>query len=210
MWRGAPHRTRHALGHNHSMDVLKTFGLFVLTALAEIVGCYLPYLWLKQGHTVWLLVPAAAALALRRVAFAAPGRCGARLCGLWWRVHRRGHHVALDRRSRGTDGDRLGRCKRESARDGHHPVRFARGRVTVLGSSVAKMPPELAAATDGAIGYLRRPTLAVWRHARPASAATLNAAPAKNVNEAPNRSHSQPATPLATSRATPLTRLKNP
>ena len=46
------------------MDVLKTFGLFVLTALAEIVGCYLPYLWLKQGHTVWLLVPAAAALAL--------------------------------------------------------------------------------------------------------------------------------------------------
>ena len=46
------------------MDILKTFGLFVLTALAEIVGCYLPYLWLKQGHTVWLLVPAAAALAL--------------------------------------------------------------------------------------------------------------------------------------------------
>jgi len=45
------------------MDVLKTFGLFVVTALAEIVGCYLPYLWLRQGHTAWLLVPAAAALA---------------------------------------------------------------------------------------------------------------------------------------------------
>jgi small multidrug resistance family-3 protein len=28
------------------MDLLKTFGLFVVTAVAEIVGCYLPYLWL--------------------------------------------------------------------------------------------------------------------------------------------------------------------
>ena len=43
---------------------MKTFGLFVLTALAEIVGCYLPYLWLKQGRTAWLLVPAALSLAL--------------------------------------------------------------------------------------------------------------------------------------------------
>ena len=46
------------------MDPLKTFGLFALTALAEIVGCYLPYLWLKQGKSIWLLLPAAAALAL--------------------------------------------------------------------------------------------------------------------------------------------------
>jgi len=37
------------------MDVLKTFGLFVLTALAEIVGCYLPWLWLKQDRSAWLL-----------------------------------------------------------------------------------------------------------------------------------------------------------
>jgi hypothetical protein len=28
--------------------LLQTLGLFVLTALAEIVGCYLPYLWLKK------------------------------------------------------------------------------------------------------------------------------------------------------------------
>lgn len=46
------------------MDVLKTFGLFVLTAVAEIVGCYLPYLWLRQERSAWLLVPAAASLAL--------------------------------------------------------------------------------------------------------------------------------------------------
>ncbi len=43
--------------------MLKTFGLFALTALAEIVGCYLPWLWLKQAHSAWLLLPAAASLA---------------------------------------------------------------------------------------------------------------------------------------------------
>jgi small multidrug resistance family-3 protein len=46
------------------MDALKTFLLFVVTAVAEIVGCYLPYLWLKQDRSAWLLVPAAASLAL--------------------------------------------------------------------------------------------------------------------------------------------------
>lgn len=46
------------------MELLKTFGLFVVTAIAEIVGCYLPYLWLKKNGSAWLLVPAAASLAL--------------------------------------------------------------------------------------------------------------------------------------------------
>jgi len=46
------------------MDLLKTFLLFVVTAIAEIVGCYLPYLWLQQGRSAWLLVPAAASLGL--------------------------------------------------------------------------------------------------------------------------------------------------
>ncbi|WZX23338.1 YnfA family protein [Myxococcus stipitatus] len=41
----------------------RTFGLFVVTALAEIVGCYLPYLWLREGRSAWLLVPAALSLA---------------------------------------------------------------------------------------------------------------------------------------------------
>ena len=43
---------------------MKTFLLFVVTALAEIVGCYLPYLWLRKGGSAWLLLPAAASLAL--------------------------------------------------------------------------------------------------------------------------------------------------
>jgi small multidrug resistance family-3 protein len=42
----------------------KTIGLFILTALAEIIGCYLPYLWLREGKTIWLLVPGALSLAI--------------------------------------------------------------------------------------------------------------------------------------------------
>lgn len=43
---------------------MTTLALFVLTALAEIAGCYLPYLWLRQGYSAWLLLPAALSLAL--------------------------------------------------------------------------------------------------------------------------------------------------
>jgi small multidrug resistance family-3 protein len=46
------------------MFELKTFGLFVVTALAEIVGCYLPYLWLAKRAPMWVLLPAAVSLAL--------------------------------------------------------------------------------------------------------------------------------------------------
>jgi small multidrug resistance family-3 protein len=45
------------------MIVRATF-LFVVTALAEILGCYLPWLWLREGRSPWLLVPAAVSLAL--------------------------------------------------------------------------------------------------------------------------------------------------
>lgn len=48
----------------NSVFILKTSGLFVATALAEIVGCFLPYLWLRKDGSVWLLVPAAVSLAL--------------------------------------------------------------------------------------------------------------------------------------------------
>lgn len=46
------------------MHALKILGLFTATALAEIIGCYLPWLWLRQGRSAWLLVPAALSLAL--------------------------------------------------------------------------------------------------------------------------------------------------
>ncbi len=44
--------------------MIKTLALFAVTALAEIVGCYLPWLWLRQQGSAWLLLPAAASLAL--------------------------------------------------------------------------------------------------------------------------------------------------
>ncbi len=44
--------------------IFRTIGLFFLTALAEIVGCFLPYLWLRKGGSVFLLVPAVCSLAL--------------------------------------------------------------------------------------------------------------------------------------------------
>lgn len=45
------------------MSELKTLALFALTALAEILGCYLPWLWLREGRSAWLLLPAALSLA---------------------------------------------------------------------------------------------------------------------------------------------------
>lgn len=42
---------------------LKILGLFLITAVAEILGCYLPYLWLREDKSVWLLVPGALSLA---------------------------------------------------------------------------------------------------------------------------------------------------
>ena len=46
------------------MTALRALLLFVATALAEIVGCYLPWLWLRAGKSPLLLLPAAASLAL--------------------------------------------------------------------------------------------------------------------------------------------------
>ncbi|HBP97046.1 MAG TPA: hypothetical protein DD679_15990, partial [Pantoea agglomerans] len=40
--------------------LIKTALLFFITALAEITGCFLPWLWLKKGGSAWLLLPAAA------------------------------------------------------------------------------------------------------------------------------------------------------
>ncbi|MGY0617309.1 YnfA family protein [Vibrio sp. FJH11] len=44
------------------MPEIKTLSLFVLTAIAEIIGCYLPYLWLREDKSALLLIPAALSL----------------------------------------------------------------------------------------------------------------------------------------------------
>lgn len=46
------------------MNLLTTTGLFAVTAVAEIAGCYLPLLWLQNRAPVWVLIPAAVSLAL--------------------------------------------------------------------------------------------------------------------------------------------------
>jgi small multidrug resistance family-3 protein len=45
------------------MIEIKTLFLFLVTAIAEILGCYLPYLWLKHEKSIWLLIPSAISLA---------------------------------------------------------------------------------------------------------------------------------------------------
>ncbi len=46
------------------MEYIKLTGLFAITAVTEIVGCYLPWLVLRQEKSAWLMVPAIASLLL--------------------------------------------------------------------------------------------------------------------------------------------------
>jgi small multidrug resistance family-3 protein len=43
---------------------MKTILLYIVTAIAEIAGCYFPYRWLRLDGPVWLLVPGALSLAV--------------------------------------------------------------------------------------------------------------------------------------------------
>ncbi|GAB3242428.1 YnfA family protein [Chitinimonas naiadis] len=44
------------------MPTLQPLLLYALTALAELVGCFLPLLWLQGKGSPWLLLPAALSL----------------------------------------------------------------------------------------------------------------------------------------------------
>jgi small multidrug resistance family-3 protein len=46
------------------VELLRLAFLFAITAIAEIIGCYLPWLVAKQGKSLLLLVPAALSLGL--------------------------------------------------------------------------------------------------------------------------------------------------
>ena len=46
------------------MELMRLIFLFAVTALTEIIGCYLPWLVFKQGKSYLLLLPAAMSLAL--------------------------------------------------------------------------------------------------------------------------------------------------
>lgn len=44
--------------------VITTFCLFFVTAIAEILGCYFPYLILNQGKSHWFWLPTVLSLAI--------------------------------------------------------------------------------------------------------------------------------------------------
>lgn len=44
--------------------IITTFFLFFITAIAEILGCYFPYLILNQGKSHWLWIPTVFSLAV--------------------------------------------------------------------------------------------------------------------------------------------------
>lgn len=46
------------------MNLPAVLGLFAVTALAEILGCWLVWLWARHGASAWWLVAAAVALAV--------------------------------------------------------------------------------------------------------------------------------------------------
>ena len=48
----------------HMPILARAAALFVMTAVAEILGCYLPYVVLRKGASLWLLLPAALSLAV--------------------------------------------------------------------------------------------------------------------------------------------------
>lgn len=46
------------------MNYFSTISLFAITAIAEIVGCYCIYAWLRLGKSYLLIIPSALSLAL--------------------------------------------------------------------------------------------------------------------------------------------------
>ncbi|MEB3766527.1 YnfA family protein [Acinetobacter sp. MD2] len=44
--------------------ILYVFGLFFITAIAELLGCYFPYLILNQGRSAWLWLPTVISLSI--------------------------------------------------------------------------------------------------------------------------------------------------
>lgn len=90
----------------------RTFGLFFATAVAELIGCYSPLLWLTGKGPAWLLGPAALSLAifwLAAVAASASKRQGVRDVRSGLHCHSIG--LAMDRRRDHAKLERRRRCR---------------------------------------------------------------------------------------------------
>ncbi len=53
-----------AFPSGNRIGLVRVGALFVFTAIAEILGCYLPWLVIRQERPVWLWLPAFASLGL--------------------------------------------------------------------------------------------------------------------------------------------------
>src|SRR5690554_2174278 len=67
--------------------ILTTVCLFLVTAVAEILGCYFPYLILNQGKSHWLWLPTVLALAVFVWLLTLHPGIRANLRRLWWNLH---------------------------------------------------------------------------------------------------------------------------
>lgn len=70
------------------LELTKLTALFGVTALAAIVGCYLPWLVLTRRIGVAVVTAPRILGPVFLAAHAASDNCGPHLCGIWWRIHR--------------------------------------------------------------------------------------------------------------------------
>jgi small multidrug resistance family-3 protein len=62
-WCISPNLPWFDISYTVNMILMRATFIFILTACAEILGCYLAYLCLRENKSAWLLLPAAGSLA---------------------------------------------------------------------------------------------------------------------------------------------------
>jgi drug/metabolite transporter superfamily protein YnfA len=104
---------------------MRTFCLHFATAIAEIIGCYLPYLWLQEGKNVAPVIPAALSLAIFAWLLTLHPSAAGRVCGLWQGLYLRSSALALA--CRGNAANDLGLRWRGllASRNGDHRISIA-------------------------------------------------------------------------------------
>ena len=109
------------------MVLLRTLGLFVITALSEIIGCFLPYLWLRKNGSPWPLVPAALSLAIFAWLLTSHPAAAGREYAAYGRLCRRCSSLALESGSGAFDRLGYNRGRTGYLRNEHYCVRRFRG-----------------------------------------------------------------------------------
>lgn len=105
------------------MKFFITTALFMITALAEIVGCYLPYLWLREGEVELAIAASDLEFDVVCLAFDTASNSGSScLRGIRWGLYHHRNSLALGCRWCQTESLGLTRCGSLSSRNGYHHV----------------------------------------------------------------------------------------